>query len=168
VAVWIVAHVPAWITGVVLIVVFPLAIVAIQAVLRRTVPALKKTEHNEVAGFLVAVIGVAYAVIAGFTIIVLWEHFTEAQNATKVEALRTTPLEQGSRVFGPATQARLRREVIAYNQSVVDNWDTIKQGTRAHRCGRTSMPCSPPSKIFDRPHTLSAPSSTRPRHAFSI
>lgn len=125
---WIVAHVPAWITGVVLIVVFPLAIVAIQAVLRRTVPALKKTEHNEVAGFLVAVIGVAYAVIAGFTIIVLWEHFTEAQNATKVEALRTTPLEQGSRVFGPATQARLRREVIAYNQSVVDNWDTIKQG----------------------------------------
>ena len=39
---WIVAHVPAWITGVVLIVVFPLAIVAIQAGLRRTVPALRK------------------------------------------------------------------------------------------------------------------------------
>jgi hypothetical protein len=125
---WIVSSVPAWITGVVLIVVFPLATVAIQAVLRRTVPALKNKEHNEVAGFLVAVIGVAYAVIAGFTIIVLWEHFTEAQNATKVEALRATALEQGSRVFGPATQARLRREVIAYNQSVIDNWDTIKQG----------------------------------------
>jgi hypothetical protein len=167
VAHWIVAHVPAWITGVVLIILFPLATVAIQAVLRRTVPALKNKEHNEVAGFLVAVIGVVYAVIAGFAIIVLWEHFTEAQNATKVEALRATALEQGSRVFGPATQARLRREVIAYNQSIIDIGTASSRGTRAHRCGRTSMPCSPPSKIFDRPQTLSAPSSTRPRHAYS-
>jgi Protein of unknown function (DUF4239) len=127
-AYWIAAHVPAWITGVVLIVVFPLATVGIQAVLRRAVPALKKQDHNEVAGFLVAVIGVAYAVIAGFTIIALWENFTDAQNATKVEALRATPLEQGSRVFGPATETRLRTEVIAYSQSVIDNWDTIKQG----------------------------------------
>ena len=127
-AYWIAARVPAWITGVVLIIVFPLATVAIQAILRRVVPALKKTEHNEVAGFLVAVIGVVYAVIAGFTIFALWENFTEAQNATKVEALRATPLEQGARVFGPATEARLRREVIAYNQSVIDHWDTIKQG----------------------------------------
>jgi hypothetical protein len=127
-AYWLASSVPAWITGVVLIILFPLATVAIQAILRRAVPALKKSEHNEVAGFLVAVIGVAYAVIAGFTIIALWENFTDAQNATKVEALRATPLEQGSRVFGPATEARLRSEVIAYNQAVIDNWDTIRQG----------------------------------------
>lgn len=87
-AYWIVSSVPAWITGVVLIILFPLATVAIQAFLRRAVPALKEREHNEVAGFLVAVIGVAYAVIAGFTIIALWENFTDAQNAMKVEALR--------------------------------------------------------------------------------
>ena len=67
-------------------------------------------------------------VIAGFTIIALWENFTEAQNATKVEALGATPLEQGSRASGPATEDRLRREIIAYNQSVIDNWDTIKEG----------------------------------------
>jgi Protein of unknown function (DUF4239) len=127
-AYWIAAHVPAWITGVVLIVGLPLATVAIQVMLRRAVPALKQTEHNEVAGFLVAVIGVAYAVVAGFTIIVLWENFTEAQRATNVEALRATPLEQGSQVFGPATQARLRREIIAYDQSVIDNWSSLKQG----------------------------------------
>jgi hypothetical protein len=127
-AYWIAAHVPAWITGVVLIILFPLATVAIQMMLRRAVPALKRTEHNEVAGFLVAVIGVVYAVIAGFTIFALWENFTEAHNATKVEALRATPLEQGARVFGLATEARLRGEVIAYNQSVIDHWDTIKQG----------------------------------------
>ena len=127
-AYWIVSSVPAWITGVVLIILFPLATVAIQAFLRRAVPALKEREHNEVAGFLVAVIGVAYAVIAGFTIIALWENFTDAQNAMKVEALRATPLEQGGRVFGPDTQARLRSEIIAYNQAVIDNWDTIRQG----------------------------------------
>jgi hypothetical protein len=165
---WIVAHVPAWITGVVLIVVFPLATVALQAVLRRNVPPLKNTEHNEVAGFLVAVIGVAYAVIAGFTIIVLWEHFTEAQNATKVEALRATPLEQGGRVFGPATQARLRREVIAYNQSVIDNWDTIKQGNASPQVRANIDAMFTTIEIFDRPQTLSAPSSARPKHAFSI
>ena len=84
----------------------PLVIVAIQAILRRVVPALKKTEHNEVAGFLVAVIGVVYAVIAGFTIIALWENFTEAQNATKVEALGATPLEQGVGSWGGATRGQ--------------------------------------------------------------
>ena len=127
-AYWLVTHIPAWITGVLLIVILPLATVAIQAILRRAVPALKKAEHNEVAGFLVAVIGVAYAIVAGFTIIVLWQNFTDAQNDTRVEALRATDLEQGSRVFGPATQARLRREIIAYNQSVIDNWSKVKQG----------------------------------------
>jgi hypothetical protein len=38
-----------------------------------TVDVLER--HNEVAGFIYAVIGVLYAVLLGFTAIIVWERF---------------------------------------------------------------------------------------------
>lgn len=125
---WIVAYVPAWVAGVVLVLVLPLVSAGAQAILRRVFPALRKGEHNDVAGFLVAVIGVSYAVVVGFAVVVLWQNFTTEQDATKTEALQATGIEQGSQIFGATTQRRLRGQVIAYNQTIVDNWGSIKQG----------------------------------------
>ena len=42
--------------------------------------------NNEIAGFKFATIGVIYAVLAAFAVIVVWEKFSEAQNAVVHEA----------------------------------------------------------------------------------
>jgi len=71
---------PIWLTGILLIVVLPAVVVVGQAVLRRVWPALREGDHNEVTGFIIAVVGVIYAVLLGFVVIVSWENFNEAEN----------------------------------------------------------------------------------------
>jgi hypothetical protein len=36
--------------------------------------------HNEVAGFIYAVIGVLYAVVLGFTAVIVWERYDQAKS----------------------------------------------------------------------------------------
>jgi hypothetical protein len=48
--------VPVWILGPLLVLVLPLLAVGVQAVIRRRLPVLAAGEHNEVAGFLIAVV----------------------------------------------------------------------------------------------------------------
>jgi zinc transporter ZupT len=43
------------------------------------VPATRRKEHNDVAGFIYAVLGVAYAVMLGLMIIAVWESFAKAE-----------------------------------------------------------------------------------------
>lgn len=47
---------------------------------QRLVPATMRKEHNDVAGFIYAVLGVAYAVLLGLMIIAVWESFEEAHD----------------------------------------------------------------------------------------
>ena len=54
-------HLNLWLLGALLVVGLPLVTVAVQAVVRRLAPDIVAGEHNEVAGFLIAVVGVVYA-----------------------------------------------------------------------------------------------------------
>ena len=71
---------PIWLTGLLLIVVLPAVVVAGQAALRRAWPALLEGDHNEVTGFIIAVVGVIYAVLLGFVVIVSWENSTRPRS----------------------------------------------------------------------------------------
>jgi hypothetical protein len=48
-------------------------------IVRRRVNLDKLTTNNEVAGFKFAVIGVLYAVLLAFAVIVVWEKFNDAE-----------------------------------------------------------------------------------------
>lgn len=65
-----VTSLPTWLVAVLFVVVMPAAVVAVQVGIRRTRPALAEGRHNEVAGFLIAVVGVIYAVLLAFVVIV--------------------------------------------------------------------------------------------------
>jgi Na+/melibiose symporter-like transporter len=67
--------------------VFPAAIACGCLVLIRGRVGLEKlTTNNEVAGFKFAVVGVIYAVLLAFAVIVVWERYTEAEVAVVQEA----------------------------------------------------------------------------------
>ena len=65
-----VTAVPVWLLGVLLIVGMPAAAVGAQLGIRRTWPHLLEGEHNDVAGFIIAVVGVIYAVLLAFVVII--------------------------------------------------------------------------------------------------
>ena len=115
---------PLWGIMVLLLVGFPALTVGLQALIRRRFPTLKARRHNDVAGFLIAVIGVIYAVTVGFIIANQWENYTKARDSTFQEAFTLASIAEGGIVMGPAARARLSEGVVAYNQAVIDWWPT--------------------------------------------
>jgi nitrate/nitrite transporter NarK len=56
------------------------------AVVQRLVPVTTRKEHNDVAGFIYAVIGVIYAVLLALVVIAVWEDFGRARDTVEGEA----------------------------------------------------------------------------------
>jgi Protein of unknown function (DUF4239) len=77
---------PLWVTGI-LLVVLPTVLAAAGLVLvRGRVGLARLVSNNEVAGFKFAVVGVIYAVMLAFAVIVVWERYTDAEVAVVREA----------------------------------------------------------------------------------
>jgi Protein of unknown function (DUF4239) len=77
---------PLWV-GTLLVVVIPTAIAMIgTVVIRHRVGLERLTSNNEIAGFKFATVGVIYAVLLAFAVIVVWERFSDAETAVLQEA----------------------------------------------------------------------------------
>jgi protein-S-isoprenylcysteine O-methyltransferase Ste14 len=55
-------------------------------VVQRLVPPERREEQNNVAGFIYAVLGVAYAVLLAFVVIAVWQDYNTAQTNVESEA----------------------------------------------------------------------------------
>ncbi len=53
---------------------------------QRLVPATIRKEHNDVAGFIYAALGVIYAVLLALVVIAVWEEFGRARVTVESEA----------------------------------------------------------------------------------
>ncbi|MGO9547628.1 MAG: DUF4239 domain-containing protein [Rhodomicrobium sp.] len=77
---------PLW-AAILLLVVLPTLLAMCGPILvRRSVSLEHLTSNNEIAGFKFATVGVIYAVLVAFAVIVVWEKFSEAQAAVVKEA----------------------------------------------------------------------------------
>lgn len=69
------AYIPWWLTIVFVSLTFVIVACGGHVLVKRSFPKSDFIVHNEVAGFLIAVVGVLYAVLLGFLTIVVWEQF---------------------------------------------------------------------------------------------
>ena len=115
---------PTWLIGAVLLVVLPAIVVLVQWGIRRRWPALKRGEQNDVVGFVIAVVGVIYAVLLAFVVIVAWENFDEAEQIVGQEA---------STLRGTTPDVRA-------------SWKCFRTGGGGARRGRWSPPRPPRSR----------------------
>jgi Protein of unknown function (DUF4239) len=53
---------------------------------QRLMPTRRRMQHNDVAGFIYAVLGVAYAVLLGLMVVAVWEEWNAANAAVDQEA----------------------------------------------------------------------------------
>jgi Na+/proline symporter len=95
---------PLWLAGLVLVGLTTLIAMMGPLVIRRRMSLDVLRTNNEVAGFKFATVGVIYAVLLGFTVIVVWEKFNDAENNVALEA-----------------GAALHNANTAYIQSVIDH-----------------------------------------------
>jgi ABC-type multidrug transport system fused ATPase/permease subunit len=93
----------------------------------RYVPRAVLEAHNDIAGFVFAVVGVVYAVLLAFIAIAVWENFGAAEQHTYEEAARLTVVYRKSDLF-PQVHA-LRAELKRYVQTIVDReWNEMYYG----------------------------------------
>jgi hypothetical protein len=114
--------------SILLLVVIPTAIaMSAQALVHRWVGVEKLVQNNEIAGFKFATIGVIYAVLLAFTVIVVWEKFSAAENAVDQEAASIAALLRYAEGKEPAAVA-LRQSVTAYAKTVIeDEWPAMEK-----------------------------------------
>jgi hypothetical protein len=118
----------AWLWGVLLVGATVLFAVAGSLSARRWVSVETLKLNNEVAGFIYGVIGVLYAVLLGFTAIILWERFERAQAGVEQEANELADLYRDSQAFPDDTRRELETLIRTYAKLVVEKeWPAMAE-----------------------------------------
>jgi Protein of unknown function (DUF4239) len=120
----------AWLWGVLFVGGAVLIAVAGTLLARRWVSVEALKLNNEVAGFIYGVIGVLYAVLIGFTAIIVWEQFDKAQAGVDQEANELADLYRHAQVFPDDTRNALETQLRAYARLVVEKeWPAMAERT---------------------------------------
>jgi Protein of unknown function (DUF4239) len=122
---------PLWLL-IALIVVLPTALaVGAQVLIRKWVGVDRLVKNNEIAGFKFATVGVIYAVLLAFTVIVVWEKFSEAQTAVADEAGATSALFHYA--AGKEPEALAVRTALAnyLSAAIKDEWPAMARETES-------------------------------------
>jgi len=90
--------VPAWLLVVLVIAVFVALACAGQVLVHRSFRKTDFIAHNEVAGFVIAVVGAIYAVLLAFLTVIVWQRFADAEDRAQQEADAATDVLRFSRV----------------------------------------------------------------------
>src|ERR1700710_1459818 len=77
---------PLWLTALILVGLTTLIVMIGPVAVRKRVSLDRLRTNNEVAGFKFATVGVLYAVLLAFAIIVVWEKFSDAESNVSQEA----------------------------------------------------------------------------------
>ena len=95
---------------------------------RRWAPVEVLERHNEVAGFIYSVIGVMYAVLLGFTAIIVWERYDQAQAEVEKEANVLGDLFRDAQAFPDDTRRELETKLRTYAELVVEKeWPAMAE-----------------------------------------
>jgi hypothetical protein len=125
-------HIPAWLLCLMMVVIYIAVAVTGLIIIRRFYPHYKCKPHNDIAGFIFATLGVIYAVLLAFTVIITWQDFDKAQDITINEASCIASLYRDAAPFPAEFRAKLKNELTAYVNTIVsEEWQMMAQGNRS-------------------------------------
>ena len=101
---------------------------------QRLVPPDLREEHNDVAGFIYAVLGVAYAVLLAFVVIAVWQDYKIAQANVESEANELAGVYFLASQFPEPERTRVQDLARIYARVVVEEeWPMMEQGQTSPR-----------------------------------
>jgi hypothetical protein len=101
---------------------------------QRWVPISLRRQHNDVAGFIYAVLGVVYAVLLGLMVVAVWEQWNAAAGRADQEASELVEVFWvGDRM--PESEGRHIQELVRAYASVVveEEWPLMRQGKSSQK-----------------------------------
>jgi len=126
------------VTGLLIVAVAVVVAVGGLVVVQRLVPTERRKQHNDVAGFIYAVLGVSYAVLLGLMLIAVWEKWNSAESITTDEANELAGIFWYAHAL-PQPQGRHIQELVrSYAQVVVEEeWPLMEQGRSSPKAWAT-------------------------------
>lgn len=101
--------------------------IALGRLTRRFAPSEILSQHNELTGFIFAVVGVIYAVVLGFIAIGVWERFGGAQDETYREATNLAVVYRDADSLAEGDP--IKRDVRTYTRDVIERgWPAMQLG----------------------------------------
>jgi len=86
-------------------------------------------QHNEVGGFIVAIVGTLYAVLLGFLTIVIWQHFAETQGQVSRESAAAADAWHTAVGLPHNVRTRIRHDLFTYaNIMIEQEWPAMHRG----------------------------------------
>ncbi|MBV9402988.1 MAG: DUF4239 domain-containing protein [Candidatus Eremiobacteraeota bacterium] len=104
---------------------------------RRIAPHEVLRRHNDVAGFVSSLIGVIYAVLLAFVVVVVWQEYDNSVTIAQQEASAVGDLYHLAYGFPPKLQSRLQHHLANYiNLMVNDEWPLMQYGLASSKTER--------------------------------
>jgi hypothetical protein len=100
----------------------------------RVRPGFRGAEHTDVKSVYFSMVGVLYAILLAFVVVVAWEQFNAAEHATQTEATRLSNLLRDANAFPEASRRRIQGAIVTYAETVVeDEYDAMGDGRASPR-----------------------------------
>ena len=91
-------------------------------------------KHNDVAGFIYAVIGVIYAVLLAFVVIVEWDMFRDAESKVQDEVQCMASVLRDAQVFDEPQRSLIMKEIVNYANIVInEEWALMAKEQRSEK-----------------------------------
>ena len=128
----IVYAIPTWLLGVGIVVLLSAVSVGAFALVHQRYPTPVRALHNEIAGFIIAVIGVIFAVVLAFLAIAAWEGYESAEAVVSSEASSIGDLYIVARVYPAPLRSRVRDGLQRYVKRVIDEEWKLQAAGHGH------------------------------------
>lgn len=85
--------------------------------------------HNEVAGFIITVVGTLYAVVLGFFTVIVWQQYDGMQDRLALETAAVSDVWHDAVGFPAAIRSHVRSDMLAYTHEMIDvEWPRMRHG----------------------------------------
>jgi len=122
-------NVPTVLLGFLIIFIYVFLTILCLVIIRKYYPTHRRKSHNDIAGFIFATLGVIYAVILAFTVVVTWGDFDKASEITNKEANCIASLYQNTEPFTADFSGKIKGELREYVNAIVsDEWQKMTKG----------------------------------------
>ena len=108
------------------------------ALVRRFVPYRDLADHNDVAGFIIAIVGVIYAVLLAFVVVVVWQQYNDSDTNYGSEVSAAADVHAFARSL-PAGPARITQMLVHQyiHEMIVSEWPAMMHGGRSSTAALT-------------------------------
>src|SRR5919112_558700 len=124
-------------TGLLIVAVATVVAVGGLVLVQSLVSTERRKQHNDVAGFIYAVLGVSYAVLLGLMLIAVWEQWNAAQDVASDEANELAGIFYWAHALPQPEGRHIQELTRSYAQVVEEEWPLMAQGSSSPKAWAT-------------------------------